>query len=59
MAAAVKSLQRLPDMIAAVGIAGGAETVTLQRVERNLDTIMEKLAALQRKVDRLGGHNDE
>ena len=51
MLTAVKSLLRLADMIDALGRAGGTQIVAIQR---NMDNTMEKLMALQRKLDRLG-----
>ena len=48
---AVKSPLRLPDMIEALGRAVGTQTVA---IHRNLDNNMEKLTALQRKLDRFG-----
>ncbi len=44
---AVQSLTRLPVMIEAVGRAVSIETET---INRNMDSIMEKLTALQRKI---------
>ncbi len=48
---AVQSLTRLPVMIEAVGRAVSVETET---INRNMDSIMEKLTALQRKIDGVG-----
>ncbi len=45
---AFQSLTRLPVMIEAVGRAVSIETET---INRNMDSIMEKLMALQRKID--------
>ncbi len=45
---AVQSLTRLPVMIEAVRRAVSIETET---INRNMDSIMEKLTALQRKID--------
>ncbi len=45
---AVQSLTRLPVMIEVVGRAVSIETET---INRNMDYIMEKLNALQRKID--------
>ncbi len=45
---AVQSLTRLPVMIEAVGRAVSIETET---INRNMDSITEKLTALQRKID--------
>ncbi len=45
---AVQSLTRLPVMIEAVGRAVSIETET---INRNMDSIMEKRTALQRKID--------
>ncbi len=44
----VQSLTKLPVMIEAVGRAVSIETET---INRNMDSIMEKLTALQRKID--------
>ncbi len=44
---AVQSLTRLPAMTEAVGRAVSIETET---INRNMDSIMEKLTALQRKI---------
>ncbi len=43
-----KSLTRLPAMTEAVGRAVSIETET---INRNMDSIMEKLTALQKKID--------
>ncbi len=51
---AVQSLTRLPVMIEAVGRAVSIETET---INRNMDSIMEKLTALQRKIDGIGDQN--
>ncbi len=51
---AVQSLTRLPVMIEAVGRAVSIETET---INRNMDSIMEKLTALQRKIDGVGDQN--
>ncbi len=51
MGTAVQSLTRLPVMIEAVGRAVSIETET---INRNMDSIMEKLTALQRKIDGIG-----
>ncbi len=53
---AVKSLTRLPVMIEAVGRAVSIETET---INRNMDSIMEKLTALQRKIDGVGDQNGQ
>ncbi len=45
---AVQSLTRLPAMTEAVGRAVSIETET---INRNMDSIKEKLTALQRKID--------
>ncbi len=45
---AVQSLTRLPAMTEAVGRAVSIETET---INRNMDSIMEKLTALQKKID--------
>ena len=47
---AVKSPLRLPDMIDVLGRTVAAQTVAFNRT---LDNSTEKLAALQRKLDRL------
>ncbi len=52
---AVQSLTRLPVMIEAVGRAVSIETET---INRNMDSIMEKLTALQRKID-IGDQNGQ
>ncbi len=46
---AVQSLTRLPVMIEAVGRAVSIETET---INRNMDSILEKLTALQSKINR-------
>ncbi len=51
---AVQSLTRLPVMIEAVGRAFSIETET---INRNMDSIMKKLTALQRKIDGIGDQN--
>lgn len=51
---AVKGPLKLPDMIDAMGRAGNAQTATLIR---NMDTILEKLTALQRNLDRWRDQN--
>ncbi len=53
---AVQSLTRLPVMIGAVGRAVSIETET---INRNMDSIMEKLTALQRKIDGIGDQNGQ
>ncbi len=53
---AVQSLTRLPIMIEAVGRAVSIETET---INRNMDSIMEKLTALQRKIDGIGDQNGQ
>ncbi len=52
---AVQSLTRLPVMIEAVG----AETIETETINRNMDSIMEKLTALQRKIDGIGDQNGQ
>ncbi len=52
---AVQSLTRLPVMIKAVGRVVSIETETI----RNMDSIMEKLTALQRKIDGVGDQNGQ
>ncbi len=54
MGTAVQST-RLPVMIEAVGRAVSIETET---INRNMDSIMEKLTALQRKID-IGDQNGQ
>ncbi len=53
---AVQSLTRLPAMTEAVGRAVSIETET---INRNMDSIMEKLTALQRKIDGVGDQNGQ
>ncbi len=53
---AVQSLTRLPVMIEAVGRAVSIETET---INRNMDSIMEKLTALQRKIDGIWDQNGQ
>ncbi len=53
---AVQSLTRLPVMFEAVGRAVSIETET---INRNMDSIMEKLTALQRKIDGIGDQNGQ
>ncbi len=53
---AVQSLTRLPVMFEAVGRAVSIETET---INRNMDSITEKLTALQRKIDGLGDQNGQ
>ncbi len=53
---AVQSLTRLPVMIEAVGRAVSIETET---INRNMDSIMEKLTALQRKINGIGDQNGQ
>ncbi len=53
---AVQSLTRLPVMIEAVGRAVSIETET---INRNMDSIMEKLTALQRKIYGIGDQNGQ
>ncbi len=53
---AVQSLTRLPVMIEAVGRAVSIETET---INRNMDSIMEKLTALQRKIDGIRDQNGQ
>ncbi len=55
MGTAVQSLTRLPVMFEAVGRAVSIETET---INRNMDSITEKLTALQRKID-LGDQNGQ
>ena len=47
---------KLPDMIEAVGKAIGAQTVV---INRNMDNILEKLVALQRRMDRFCDQNGQ
>ncbi len=53
---AVQSLTRLPVMIEAVERAVSIETET---INRNMDSIMEKLTALQRKIDGIRDQNGQ
>ncbi len=53
---AVQSLTRLPVMTEAVGRAVSIETET---INRNMDSIMEKLTALQRKIDDIRDQNGQ
>ncbi len=53
---AVQSLTRLPVRIEAVGRAVSIETET---INRNMDSITEKLTALQRKIDGFGDQNGQ
>ncbi len=53
---AVQSLTRLPVMIEAVGRAVSIETET---INRNMDSTMEKLTALQRKIDGIRDQNGQ
>ncbi len=54
--AAVQSLTRLPIMTEAVGRAVSIETET---INRNMDSIMEKLTALQKKIDDIWDQNGQ
>ena len=56
---AVKSPMKLPGMIGAVGRAVGTQTVAIQNLNRNMDNIMEKFSALQRRMDRLEDQNGQ
>ncbi len=56
MGTAVQSLTRLPVLIEAVGRAVSIETET---INRNMDSIKEKLTALQRKIDYFGDQNGQ
>ncbi len=51
-----KTGTRLPVMIEAVGRAVSIETET---INRNMDSIKEKLTALQRKIDYIGDQNGQ
>ncbi len=53
---AVQSLTRLPVMTEAVGRAVSIETET---INRNMDSIMEKLTALQKKIDDIRDQNGQ
>ncbi len=53
---AVQSLTRLPVMTEAVGRAVSIETET---INRNMDSIMEKLMALQKKIDDIRDQNGQ
>ncbi len=56
MGTAVQSLTRLPVMTEAVGRAVSIETET---INRNMDSIMEKLTALQKKIDDIRDQNGQ
>ncbi len=56
MGTAVQSLTRLPVLIEDVGRAVSIETET---INRNMDSIKEKLTALQRKIDYFGDQNGQ
>ena len=56
---AVQSPTKLPGMIGAVGRAVGTQTVAIQNLNRNMDNIMEKFSALQRRMDRLEDQNGQ
>ncbi len=56
MGTAVQSLTRLPVMTEAVGRAVSFETET---INRNMDSIMEKLTALQKKIDDIQDQNGQ
>ena len=45
---------KLPDMFEAVGRAIGSQTVV---INRNMDNILEKLVALQRRMDRFSDYS--
>ena len=47
---------KLPDMFEAVGRAIGAQTVV---INHNMDNILEKLVALQRRMDRFCDQNGQ
>jgi len=47
---------KLPDMFEAVGRAIGAQTVV---INRNMENILEKLVALQRRNDRFCDQNGQ
>ncbi len=49
-----QSLTRLPVMFEAVGRA-----VSIENINRNMDSIMEKLTALQRKIVGIGDQNGQ
>ena len=51
---AVQSPMKLPDMLDGVSRAVGAQTVAKNR---NMENILEKLSALQRRMDRFGDQN--
>ncbi len=53
---AVQSLTRLPVMIEAVGRVVSIETET---INRNMDSITEKLTALQKKIDDIRDQNGQ
>ncbi len=56
MGTPVQSLTRLPVMTEAVGRAVSIETET---INRNMDSIMEKLTALQKKIDDIRDQNGQ
>ncbi len=53
---AVQNLTRLPVKTEAVGRAVSIETET---INRNMDSIMEKLTALQKKIDDIRDQNGQ
>ncbi len=53
---AVQSHRKLPVMIDGVGRAVSAQTVV---INRNTENILEKLSALQRRMDRFGDQNGQ
>ncbi len=56
MGTAVQSLTRLPVLLEAVGRAVSTETET---INRNMDSIKEKLTALQREMYYIGDQNGQ
>ncbi len=56
MGTAVQSLTRLPVMTEAVGRVVSIET---ESINRNMDSIMEKLTALQKKIDDIRDQNGQ
>ncbi len=57
---AVQSLSRLPVMMEAVGRAvSPPPDIETETINRNMDSIVEKLTALQRKIDHIGDQNGQ
>ncbi len=60
MGTAVQSLSRLPVMMEAVGRAvSPPPDIETETINRNMDSIVEKLTALQRKIDHIGDQNGQ